>query len=149
MDRKTVGLKLQDEKIQFEIKHIRYKLYGKDTKKRFNEILPHAIDITERLLHDPFTKPSTKFQAAQEIMDRALGKPKQTIDHEGSLIRSLFDKLDGKGEPVEVDVITVTEEQTMLPLPEKKENPNGIINLDTENPNLKLDPVDQWVKDNL
>lgn len=129
--------------MQFEVKHVRYKLYGKDHKQRFSQILPHAIDIAEKVLLDPNTKTATKFAAAQEFMDRALGKPKQTVEHEGSLIRSLFEKLDGRANEPAIMEGSFTE------LPES--NPNEVRQLTpAANPNLQSDnPIDKWADENL
>lgn len=137
----TVRLKLGTEQMQFAVKHMRYKLYGKDHKKRFEEILPHAIDVTEEILLDPNAKQATRFAAAQEVMDRTLGKPKQTVEHEGSIVRALFEKLD--------------EKKTVQPIidvgvPELLENPNNEPVIQKyANPNLSSDPVEDWVKKNL
>ena len=139
----TVRLKLGDERMQFEIKHLRYKLFGKDHRKRFNEILPHAIDATERILLDPNSKDRVRFAAAQEVMDRALGKPKQTVEHEGSLIRALIEKLDGKGEN---EVKALDGEFFEAPAL----NPNETMATDrATNPNLQVDEIDKWAKENL
>ncbi len=142
IDISTVRSRLSDERIQFEVKHLRYKLFGKDHKKRFMDILPHAIDVTENTLLDKNSKSSLRFAAAQEVMDRALGKPKQTMEHEGSLIRALFDKMDGKQEKPVIDVEAVG--------PKLIDNPNGMSIPDiSSNPNLSKDSVDEWVNKNL
>lgn len=144
----TVRLKLTNERMQFEIKHLRYKLFGKDHRKRFSEILPHAIDATEKILRDPLTKERTRFAAAQEIFDRALGKPKQTIEHEGSLIRALIEKLDGKSDNERVGGVIDAEIVPELAPPPI--NPNETVRPDkSKNPNLHMDPIDQWAKENL
>lgn len=141
----TVRLKLSEERVQFEVKTLRYKLYGKDHKKRFQDILPQAVDVTEQILMNPNTKDALRFQAAQEVMDRALGKPKQTVEHEGSLIRSLFEKLDGvKEEPAfDVEAIPIALEDRIEPA--LLGNPNERTKKTEENPNF----VDDWAKNNL
>lgn len=140
LDPKTVRLKLTDERIAFEIKHLRYKLYGADHKKRFNDILPHALDVTEEIVRNPNISPKLKFAAAQEVFDRALGKPKQTVEHEGSLIRALFEKLDAQKSTPVIDV----GKETVI------ENPNERINLPTQaNPNRNMDTVEDWISKNI
>jgi len=139
----SITTRLKDEQLQFEIKHLRYKLFGKDHKKRFNDILPHALDVTEEILMNPNTRPQVKFAAAQEVFDRALGKPKQTIEHEGSLVRALYEKLDSQKNSK--PVIDVPGKETIV------ENPNERLNIVTteKNPNTSLDAVDSWVSKNL
>lgn len=147
IDRSTVRLKLQDSRMQFEVKHMRYKLYGSDHKKRFSEILPHAIDVTEQILKDPNAKQAVRFAAAQEVMDRTLGKPKQTIDHQGSLFRDLIEKLDGKEKEKPIIDVSNIMDASVVPM---SENPNERILADpTTNPNLEKDSIDQWAAKNL
>jgi len=140
----TVSNKLQDGRIQFEIKHTRYRLFGANTKKRFDSILPQAIDVTEEIINNPNVKPQLRFQAAQEVFDRSLGKPKQTIEHEGSLVRALYEKLDAKNvTPVENIKETVIEGVA--------QNPNTVVpyKKTEDNPNTLTDMVDDFVKKHL
>lgn len=149
IDPATVRLKLTDERVAFEVKRMRYKLYGADHKKRFESILPHALDVTETILLDANAKSSLRFAAAQEVMDRTLGKPKQTVEHEGSLVRALFEKLDGKKPVIEVggEPTAPENERPALTL---IENPNEKVAVDvSKNPNLSDDPIDNWVNKNL
>lgn len=129
-----VRLKLGTEKFQAYAKHLKYKLFSEDPKKRFNDLLPFATDAIEDALKDPGTKIQTRLAAAQEVTDRVMGKPKQTIDVEGSLIRGLIDRLDKKKQNDIIDIPGSIENNALLPAP--NENPNR-------------DPVDKWVEENL
>lgn len=93
---------LNSERLEFEIKHLRYKLHGKDTQKMFRDALPKAVEATISILDDPRSKPALILKSAEMILDRSLGKPKQTIEHEGSLIKKLFERLDDTKEVVEM-----------------------------------------------
>ena len=157
----TVRLKLADDRVQFEIKRLRYQLYGKDHKKRFQDILPYAMDVTEEILKSPSAKPQLRFAAAQEVMDRALGKPKQTVEHEGSLVRSLLEKLNSKPgqeiidiSPLSPDAIAPGTDLDNVETPQARVdsqvlgNPNYVTKMNSqENPNFQK--VDDWMAKNL
>lgn len=128
---------LQSERMKFEIRAIQYKLFGKEPSKRFKEILPDAIDLAERVMKDPNVKPSLKLTAAMNFMDRALGKPKQSIEVEGSVLRQLYDKMDGKKEDITVETVKDVEPLT--------ENPNKAVE---KKPNPNSDDMTQWVLNN-
>lgn len=130
---------LDSERMKFEIKHLQYKLIGQDVQKRFKSMVPAAIDILEEVMQDESSKPATKLDAAKEVMDRALGKPQQNIKHEGSLIRELFEKMDGKT----IDVKTVHE--TVIP----EDKPLGPIATVREEQIPPKDDVDEWASKNL
>lgn len=142
----TVSSKMQEDRIQFEIRHVRQKLYGKDPKSRFQAMLPDALDVTEQILQNPNAKPQLRFQAAQEVMDRALGRPTQTVEHQGSLIRSLFERLDADKNPVQT--IDITPDKRFLRNPEL-ENPNETVAPKTSQDNPNFNKVDDWVSKNL
>lgn len=130
----NVRLKLSTEKLQIYAKHLKYRLTDEDPKKRFSDLLPYAADAIEEALKSPSTKIQTKLAAAQEITDRVLGKPKQTIEHEGSLIRGLIDRLDKKKQNDIIDIQGKIVVDALLPAAE--DNPN-------------LDAIDKWAEENL
>lgn len=135
MSQKSVKAMLTDERIDFDIKHLRYKLYGKGIKEKFQEMLPKAQEAVAEILDNPNTKSNLKFQVAQEVFDRSLGKPKQTVEHEGSLLRAVFEKLDGSRNVSEIIDGEVVLERTALP---ESDNPNTIVN-----------PMDEWINKNM
>lgn len=133
---------LQSDRMKFEIKRIVHKLFGKDAQKRFKEILPAAIDTAEELLMSPDTKPAIRASLAQDFMDRALGKPKQTIEHEGSAIRDLFNALDQRkndaGRVIDAEVL---EPRRVI----ESGEPIGKVEPDPK----PLDAAAEWVNNNL
>lgn len=145
----TVGQKLRDERIQFEVKRLKHRLFGKDiknAKKRFDEMVEKAQDVIEEIIssdnpNQPI-KPQLRFQAAQEILDRSLGKPKQTVEHQGSLIGQLFDRLD---DPKIRDIIDLPEEGP--------DELSGFLEQATETQGQELAPIsndlDSWIDKNL
>lgn len=126
---------LKDDRSQFELRKLRHQLYGKDSKRAFNNLLPAATEVISEILENPNAKTSSRLTAAQEVFDRALGKPKQTLELEGSLIKEVFEKLDGRTQQEEPFDVTPQEETEQ--------------NLPLANPNRQADPIDKWADENL
>lgn len=129
----TVRSILQREHVQFEIGHLRHKLFGKDIQKAFKELVPDAQGVISDIIRNPNTgiRPQLKLEAAKEVLDRALGKPKQSIEHSGSLIRDVYDRLREEQAKPALDVTPVANEAE----PEQTGEPEN--------------PVDAWAKKNL
>lgn len=148
----TIATLLRSDRMKFEVKHLRYKLYGKDAQKRFRDLLPQAIDVTEQVMCDESAKPATKLEAAKEVFDRAMGRPKQTMEIGGSLIRTLLEKLDGKeggvSEILDVSPVPSTFDSQ---IPEYKENPNEFVKQEEidRRYTVKKDDIDKWADENL
>lgn len=110
---------LREERIQFEIKRLRHKLFGHDTKavkKRFDDMVEGAQNVIQEIIDNPNSavKPQLRFNAAQEVLDRSLGKPKQTVEHQGSLIKELFDRLDDPNSSKIIDIEPMEDELPAL-----------------------------------
>lgn len=165
MSQPEVSNILSTERMQFEVNSLKYKMFGQDVQKRFKEILPKAVDVAYEVMVDEKAKPALRLSSAINFMDRALGKPTQQVEVGGSLIKELFDRLDGKAvaaRPVTEIIIeqsTLAEDvQKELSMPEEvvvdavrevkeETNPNGRVKLDRdENPNFN---PDKWVTENL
>lgn len=114
---------LASNRIQLEIKRIQSEIFINDPKKRFMEILPRAIDIAEEVLENEENNPALRVDVAFRFMDRALGKPKESVEVKTSSIRDLFDQLEKMDKPKTIEV--------------------------TQEDFKTLDPVDQWVQKNL
>lgn len=137
--KKKIEALLENERVQFEVRQVRHKLFGKDIQSTFKKLLPVAGEVIENILLSKTAKDSLKFSAAQEVLDRGLGKAVQTVNVRGSLISDIYDKLDGKkSEPIETTVRLI-----------EPVNPNETKAVDkVANPNLN-DTIDKWAKENL
>lgn len=141
---------LASERMQFEVKRITNKLFGRDITKRFKEILPAAVDAAEEVMNDRLAKPAVRLAAATNFMDRALGRPKQSIEVEGSGFKELLEVLDAKRKSGDTSPTIIDVEEVKV-VEEVEENPNQRVKPDrSENPNLNrpFDP-DEWVKKTL
>jgi hypothetical protein len=52
----------------------------KDLKEAFKAASPKALEILKKILADPEAKDSDRLRAAEIILDRAYGKPAQSVD---------------------------------------------------------------------
>lgn len=85
---------LNSDRLKFRIKELQYKYFGKNLQKRFEALGGTAIDTISEIMENKNEKGATRLSAAREVLDRALGKPKQTIEHRDSKLANLYDKLD-------------------------------------------------------
>lgn len=61
---------------------------------RMNGLIPKAIDSIQEILENPQEKARTKLAAANELLNRAIGKPKETVEIRNNSIREIFEFLD-------------------------------------------------------
>lgn len=148
----TVNQYLASEKIQFEIRRLQHTYFGKDPMRRFQTMLQEAADVMEETMRDKQVKPSVRVMAADKILDRALGKPKQHLTVEGSLIRKVYESLDdntGKKIQTTIEVSGDNPNVRDVAQPGPEKNPNEVEKPVRENPNAASDKgayVDDWVE---
>lgn len=126
---------LSQSEMAFEVRRAKTRFFGKDPKARFRAMSEKAMEVAETLLGDETQKSGIRLKAAGEIFDRSFGKPEQTVNMEGSLLRRLMERLDSVpekaaplvGGAIVLESMDVTPE---LKIPEK------------------MDPAD-WVEKNL
>lgn len=85
----------KSSRFQFELEKLRRELINaKDFNARIKEIIPEAIETAHEIMSNKEERGSVRLQAAQDFLDRGLGKPLQRVEQTGSKISELFDKLD-------------------------------------------------------
>lgn len=117
-----VSTVLASQRIQNEIKRIQSEIFIQDPRKRFMEILPEAINTAELAMKEA-DEPKDRADIAFKFMDRALGKPKESVEVKTSSIREIYEKLDKMGAPKTIEV-------------DQKDF-------------KELDPLEQWMSKNL
>lgn len=85
---------LDQDVMKLEVKRAKARFFGKDPKGRFRAMSERAMEVAEDLLGDDTQKAGIRLKAASEIFDRSFGKPEQTLNMEGSLIRRLMERMD-------------------------------------------------------
>jgi hypothetical protein len=89
-----ISIILSKPDIRKKIRAIQEQLWGDNAEKRFKHLLPRAIDVAENILEDQTAKQNLKADVAFKLMDRALGKPQQSVSVEGNLLADLIHRLD-------------------------------------------------------
>lgn len=133
-----------------EVKRLKWKMHGESSKAQFEALLPAAIDTVHEVMGSRRLPARTRLSAAQIIMDRALGKPKETVDvNHNNPLRQLYEELRHKRnaasaalphEPrvekaIEVEVRSIQDQPQPTPPPEEPAPNNA--------------QVEAWVAENL
>lgn len=143
---REVSIILNDEKGKFEIRHLQHKYFQHDPQKRFKAMATRAEDVAADLM-DETQRPNIRLAAAQVVLDRAHGKPPQTLEVGTSTIRTLFEQLDKRtfeapqrNAPVEEPVA-----REVFDVGEIRECDSNEVVPERQNPN----DVDTWIDENL
>jgi Na+/phosphate symporter len=83
------------ERIKLYVHDIQRRQFARDPVARVKSLLPDAIDVVEGILTNGAEKTVFKLKAAQDVMDRSMGKANQNISIQTGGISELFDKIDG------------------------------------------------------
>lgn len=86
-----------------EIERIQKEFFFTDPQAMFKAMVPKAARTIRKLMIDPAEKGSTRLGAANTVLDRALGKAVQPIEHQGSAIKDLLLALDSNNRKKEVE----------------------------------------------
>lgn len=123
------------------IDKIQHDLFFSDPQKMFRTEVPRAFKRIRKVLYGEKTKDGDVLKAADMIFDRALGKPKQEVQHEASSIRQLFEMLDKQNDaaqkPTIIEAKVVNQDIQDAEIVE--------VNSETE----PKDDIEKWIKDNL
>lgn len=84
---------LKSHSAQEEIDRVQQEIFVAEPAKMFETILPQAVKIAVNAMMSRKTKASVRVDAAFKFMDRALGKPTQTVEHSSNLIKDLITKI--------------------------------------------------------
>jgi hypothetical protein len=79
---------------QARIREIQKEVWGTDAKKWLERILTEAIQTAYDVMTHPEAKHSVRLAAAQDFMDRSMGKAQQRLTVEDSTMRSVIERLD-------------------------------------------------------
>lgn len=136
-----VGAVLSSKSAKAQIDKIQHDLFFADPQKMFRTEVPRAFRRVRKVLYGEKTKDNDVLKAADMIFDRALGKPKQEVQHETSSIKQLFEMLDKQSQTetkiIEVKVSPVAGEEVQdAEFKEKQQDPTK-------------DDMDAWLDENL
>ena len=90
---------MKSESARAEIERVQREIFVAEPAKMFETILPEAVKVAVNAMMSKKTNTSVRVDAAFKFMDRALGKPSQSVEVSGNLIKDLIQKIDST--PVE------------------------------------------------
>lgn len=90
---------MRSESAKAEIERIQREIFVTEPAKMFEAILPEAVKVAVNAMMSKKINPSIRVDAAFKFMDRALGRPSQSVEVTGNLIKDLIQKMDSA--PVE------------------------------------------------
>lgn len=132
---------------KMEIRRLQNSLLN-DIENSFKALAPRAIRTITKVMNDKNERGNTRIQAANMILDRALGKAVQKIEHEGGALKEVLEALKGtqpeKPTTIDADFTEVTalvsemqaEKERLLP---KKDS--EVLEIPREK-DTKLDPIE-------
>lgn len=103
------------------IAEIKQRIFERDPKRMLKEYLPKAVQTAADIMTDNSVKPGVRLNAAQDIMDRNLGKAAQKLDIDSSNLRTLMEKLDRHQVAGSMPDILAESRNVADPIGEKKE----------------------------
>jgi predicted transcriptional regulator len=93
LSKERVSTILNGPSAKYHIEKLQKEMFMGDATKAFQAMVPKALRTTRRLLSKN-AKEAVQLGAAREVFDRTYGKPKQTVEHQGSALKELFSELD-------------------------------------------------------
>lgn len=93
MEPNYVEVLLDEEPMKAQVKLIAGRLFSGDPKKRFRAMANRSLELLEDMQTDKKVKDGIRARVAEQILDRAFGKPEQTVNLEGSLTRRIYERL--------------------------------------------------------
>lgn len=126
MEADVVRRVIELPRISAFVSELKKRAIGGDSLRSIKSYLPDAVEVTRTIMMDTNQKGMTRLTAANTFLDRGMGKPTQTIEVGGSLIRQLFERLDS------------------LESQEKAKTING-----EAKKVIEQNPLDNWIEENL
>jgi hypothetical protein len=84
------------------IDELRFRIFGESPRKWIESLLPKAIKTALEIMEDGSVKAQTRLAAAQDFMDRSMGKPSQKIEVEDNVMRAVLQALDKTTKTIEL-----------------------------------------------
>ena len=135
-----IGAVMGSKSAKAQIDKIQHDLFFADPQKMFRTEVPRAFRRIRKVLYGQKTKDNDVLKAADMIFDRALGKPKQEVQHETSSIRQLFEMLDKQNEPQKDAIVVQATSVSEVQDAEFKE---------AQSESEPKSDMDKWIEDNL
>lgn len=87
---------LESVSVQREVTRLQTELYARDHEMMFKRLVPAAVNAIHGLMTNKKSKDNTRLAAAEYIVDRALGKPKEIQEIKTDMLAQVFGALKKK-----------------------------------------------------
>lgn len=107
---------LSSEQMKKEVLRMQDELYRHDYQKIFQRILPVAVNTAFKVMTSKKTKENVRVEAAFKFMDRALGKPKETVENKTTLVSEVMEVIAKKAQeqkPIDAEFAPVEKSESV------------------------------------
>lgn len=109
-----VGQLLATPEVSLEVERQRQALFKLDPELSMRTMIPKALEVISEVLHNANEKASLRTETAFRLFERTHGKPKQSIDLGGNLLKDLFEMLDQRDSTIASTARTVPSEDAQV-----------------------------------
>lgn len=117
VSKRRVEITLESQSVRAEVERLQNLLFKRDYEEMFKRLVPTAVQNIFDLMVKKSNKESTRLEAAKYIVDRAIGKPKETVIQKTDLIAEVFQSLShpkdkaSQNQPIEAEFENVTNQE--------------------------------------
>lgn len=129
LDLEYLKLLFETETMNEAVEAARREVFSGDSKSEFRALSPRAAKIINQIMASPTERGATRLQAAMYAIDRAHGKPTQSLDVGGSMIKEFIKLLDDQKRTA-IDISTKI--------------PNNVEDAEVIEAPTSLSEVDSW-----
>lgn len=133
-----------------EVSALQMEIFGRDPVKAIKNLIPSAIGRVAETMNDEKVKAQTRLSAAQDILDRGMGKAVQKVNIEETSLRKVIENLDAikrngsLGEILDAEFSDVTQELKDVTQDATQEFVSHKKELTPD-----LDAADAWIRENI
>lgn len=120
-----VKMILNSNSVKAEIERLQFDYFRKDAETMFKRLVPAAVQQIYKVMTKAATKDAQRLDASKYVVDRAFGKPKETIEQKTDILAQVYsalnnpEKFSSQSEPIDAEFESVeenAEEQESDPL---------------------------------
>jgi len=151
-----ISIIMNSPRFKARVEELRQQYYGNTIQGRFAAMVPAAIGVIDGILSNPNGRDGIRLKAAGELLNRAIGKPKETIEIRNTSVKDIFDYLDRK--KAEREAAQAAEKKTLALtsdiVQESKQSEENLIIETAEQAvdaqmSQEIESVEAWVGKNL
>ncbi len=116
-----VRMTLNSNSVKNEIERLQMDYFRKDSETMFKRLVPAAVQTIFGIMAKRASKDSNRLDAAKYLVDRALGKPKETIEQKTDILSQVYaaiqnpEKFASQSDPIDAEFESVEEIDSQAP----------------------------------